>query len=258
MSGAAASRWVPGRRAGRPQLRLLCFPYAGGGASVFRPWAALLPPWVELCAVQLPGRENRVAEPLRRRLPALVVEAADGLLPLLDPPFALFGHSLGAVLAFELCRVFRRAGWPLPERLFVSAHVAPQRAYLRRRLHHLPDAELLRELRGYRGTPDAVLDSAELVRLLLPVVRADFELLDTYSYVPEPPLDVPISAFGAVDDVEIRLEDVAAWREQTSAEFTLREFSGGHLFLQTAPGDLVTALCEDLEAVVTAMPPQLF
>jgi medium-chain acyl-[acyl-carrier-protein] hydrolase len=255
----APGGWVArSTSAGSGEVRLFCFPYAGAGASVFRSWQRLLPPWLELCAVQLPGRENRRAEPLRHRLADLVLAMAQGLEPLLDPPFAFFGHSLGALLAFELCRTLRRAGWPSPAHLFVSAHTAPQLAYLRRQLYHLPDPELVQELRRYDGTAQAVLDDVELVTMLLPVLRADFELLDTYSYAPEPPLDVPISAFAAPGDPEVRVVDIGAWKEQTSGPFSLRTFAGGHLFMQTAGEELVAALGSDLEGVVSAMPPQLF
>jgi surfactin synthase thioesterase subunit len=254
----AGNRWVLRHTAPQAIVRLFCFPYAGAGASAFRSWAALLPPWVELSAVQLPGRENRVGEPPRRRLTDLVREACEALAPLLDPPYAFFGHSLGALVAFELCRAFRRAGWPLPDLLFVSAHAAPQLAYLRRLLSHLPDPELLHELRRYDGTPEAVFENAELVKLLLPVVRADFELLDTYSYAAEPPFEFPICAFAALDDPEVRFPDVEAWRKQTTSGFAMRQYLGGHLFLQQAAADVVDAICTELEPVASAMPPQFF
>lgn len=259
VAAATGTPWVVRHlTAGSPTLRLFCFAYAGSGASAFRSWAALLPPWIELCAVQLPGRENRIGEPLRHRLADLVIEAADGMASLLEPPFAFFGHSLGALLAFELCRTFRRAGGPLPERLLVSAHVAPQLAYMRRLLYKLPDPELLQELRRYDGTPEAVFANAELVQLLLPVVRADFELLDTYTYTAEPPFEFPISAFAALDDTEVRFQDVESWLNQTLGTFTFRQFPGGHLFLQTAARDLVEDVCSDLRPLASAVPPQMF
>jgi medium-chain acyl-[acyl-carrier-protein] hydrolase len=258
-AAATGSPWVVRHlTAGKPALRLFCFAYAGAGASAFRSWAALLAPWIELCAVQLPGRESRIREPLHHRLAELVIEAADGMESLLEPPFAFFGHSLGALLAFELCRTFRREGRPLPERLLVSAHAPPQLAHLRRLLYKLPDQELLQELRRYDGTPEAVLGNAELVQLLLPVVRADFELLDTYTYAAEPPFEFPISAFAALDDPEVRSQDVESWVKQTLGSFTFRQFPGGHLFLQTAARELVEDVCSDLRPLASAVPPQLF
>ena len=257
-AAATGNRWVLRYPAPEASVRLFCFPYAGAGASVFRSWAALLPPWVELCAVQLPGRETRVAEPPRRRLDDLVREASAALAPLLDPPYAFFGHSLGALLAFEVCRAFRQAGWPLPQQLLVSAHAAPQLAYLRRLLSRLPDPQLLQELRRYQGTPEAVLQNAELMRLLLPVVRADFELLDTYAYSPEPALEIPICAFAALDDTEVRFADVAAWREQTVTTFGLRQYLGGHLFLLRSAADVVNAVCNELGPLAGGIPAQYF
>ena len=240
----------PNRRA---HLRLFCFPYAGGGISIFRTWPDSLPPGVEVYLVQLPGRESRMRETPFTQLSPLLQALAQGLWPYLDMPFAFLGHSLGALVSFELARQLRRQNDPGPAHLFVSGHCAPQVPSRYPPLHQLPESEFLAELCHLKGTPEAVLQNAELMQLLLPVLRADFAIDETYVYTPAEPLDCPISAFGGWQDDRVSRDDLAAWRDQTRSSFTLRMFPGDHFFLHSSRTSLLRALSQDLTQLLSRM-----
>jgi len=233
------------------RLRLFCVAYAGGGSSVFRGWDGCLPSSVQLCPVQLPGRESRLADPPYTRLPLLLPALADGLSPALDKPFALFGHSMGALVAFEFARYLRRNRMPEPTRLFVSGHRAPHLPYPRPYVHQLSDDRLLDELRRFRGTPEALLENAELMELILPAIRADFAICETYDYLAESPLEVSITAFGGLDDSDASPDDLSLWHTQTRARFRLRLFPGSHFFLHTAQASLLDVLSRELEELLS-------
>ena len=234
----------------RPQpsasLRLFCFPYAGGTSLIYRSWAESLPPQVEVCPVQLPGRGERLRERPYTRVGPLVEAVAGNLVTHLDKPFAFFGHSMGAIIAFELARHLRRTRGLQPAHLFISGRRAPQLPESDRITYNLPEAELIEELRLLSGTPPEVLAHPELMRLMLPVLRADFELLQTWEYRPEPPLDCPITVCGGLEDREVSREKLSAWREQTTKAFNLRMFSGDHFFLHTARPQLLQMLAAEL------------
>jgi len=224
--------WFPNRKP-NPQahLRLFCFPYAGGGASIFRLWAKELPSEIEVCPVQLPGRESRLREPPFKQLSPLIEALMEVLLPYLDRPFAFFGYSMGALISFELTRQLRRQSFPIPSHLFIACRRAPQIPYPKPFTYQLPEAEFLEDLRLKGGTPEAVLQNPELIKLLLPIVRADLAINDTYSYTTEPPLDCPISVLGTSEDQEVNPEQLDAWREQTTNAFSIQMFQGNHFFL---------------------------
>jgi medium-chain acyl-[acyl-carrier-protein] hydrolase len=240
-------RPLPGR------VRLFCLPYAGGSASAYRAWEDGLPADLEASPVQLPGRGARFREPSFRRLGELVPALADGLAPLLDRPFALFGHSMGAVVAFELVRELRRRGAPAPVLLAVSGRQAPRRPEPEPPFAHLPDAEFLEEVRRrYDGIPPEVLAERELLHLLLPALRADVEALEGYVYRADAPLACAISCFGGEDDPHVTVADLEAWRDETSARVTVRRFPGGHFFVESARGEVLGALAGDLARCTTA------
>lgn len=247
LSAAFRSSRIDMDRAGpRTRLRLFCFPYAGGGAAVYRGWSAYLPPEVQLCAVHLPGRGNRFGEPAVSSAGVLVETLAADLGPYFDLPFAFFGHSMGALVGFELTRHLRDRGLPLPEHLLVSGRRAPQRPNEKRPLHALPEDEFLHELRELDGTPEEILREPELMELFSPILRADFQLCETYAFVPGEPLEVPITAFGGLEDRDVTRDDLLAWREHTRGGFRLRMFPGGHFFLHAARQSLVHAVAEEL------------
>jgi medium-chain acyl-[acyl-carrier-protein] hydrolase len=233
------------------QLRLFCFPYAGGGTLAFRGWAENLPAGVEICPVQLPGREHRMREPALTSIPVIVEAAAEALAPHLDKPFAFFGHSMGALISFDLARTLRDRHGITPVRLFVSGCRAPHLKRKRPPTYNLSEAEFVHELRSLNGTPRELLDSPDLMRLLLPLLRADFEASETYAYVPGAPLDCPIHAFGGTDDPEVDRREIREWCEQTVAEFSLKMFPGDHFFLHSARPLLLDALAQQLRQIVT-------
>jgi len=243
----AFDSWIAFRKPNpQARLRLFCFPYAGTGASIFRTWSEGLPADVEVCPVQFPGRGTRLKETPFTELLPLVQALAQALVPLLDKPFAFFGHSLGALVSFELARQLRRQAGVQPVRLFVSADRAPQIPQRDRPIHALPDSEFLVELRRLNGIPEKVLEDVELMQVMLPVLRADFAVYETYVYSVEAPLNCPISIFGGLRDHRVSRDDLEAWRDQTSVSFSLQMFPGDHFFLNTTQPLLLQVLSEEL------------
>ena len=233
------------------QLRLFCFPYAGGGASLFRQWSALFPPEVEVYAVQLPGREDRQREEAFTAVPALIAALSQNLEPLLDRPFAFFGHSLGGLLSFELTRCLRRQSGLLPLRLFIAACRAPQSLELSFPIAGLPDAEFLAQVQlRYGGLPRVVLDEPELLQLVLKVLRSDLKALESYHYLLEPPLACAISVFGGADDPVVSLEELENWQLQTRQDLQLTSLPGGHFFLNSARPQIIRGIVATLAPVL--------
>ncbi len=230
----------------KASVRLFCFPYAGGTALVFRSWAQKFPPSVEVVAIQLPGRATRMKEPPISKLTDLIEPVASALAPLLDKPFAFFGHSMGALISFETARFFRREGRTLPGHMFVSGRSAPQLERTHAPLYNLPKDELMAELQQLEGTPREVLDHPELMDLMLPILRADFSICDTYEYTEEAPLGCPITAFGGLQDVDVSRRRIEPWREQTSSTFTLRMVPGNHFFIHSNETLLLNLLATQL------------
>ncbi len=239
------SAWIVRKPRPRAKVRLFCFPYAGGGASIYRAWPDALP-HLDVCALQPPGRETRMREAPLTRLDPLVDSAVEAILPLLDQPFAFFGYSLGAYVAFEAARRLRARGAPTPVRLFLAACPAPQIARRKPPIHELPEAELIQEIKSYAGTPAEVLEHEELMALLLPLLRADFGVFETYAPRAEAPLDVPLSILGGLTDEDATRADLDAWREHTTSAFVLRMFPGNHFFLNTERTRLLTSILQDL------------
>jgi medium-chain acyl-[acyl-carrier-protein] hydrolase len=250
MTGGTISAWL---RCSQPnpqaRLRLFCFPYAGGNASIFRAWPAALPPEVEVWAIELPGRGDRFKEPALTRLSPLLQSLRVALRPCLTLPFALVGHSMGALLAYELTRQLRQEGEPLPHHLFVSGWHAPHLPEQRPPIHQLPKAAFVKELLDFNGTPAGVLEHAELRELFIPILRADFAITETYLYTHETPFDCPISAFGGLQDHTVSREELAAWRQQTGGNFTLRLLPGDHFFINSARSMLLQAISQDLRQI---------
>ena len=229
-----------------PKLRLFCFPYAGGGASLFRLWQEHLPREIEVCPVQLPGRESRIKEPLFEELDPLLEILSEVLLPTLGTPFAFFGHSLGALIAFELSRRLRKMNNLMPAQIIVAACPAPHLPETHSPIHELPREEFIRSLREMDGTPEAVFMDPELIDFFLPLLRADFKIYETYQYQPEEPLSCPISAYGGLRDESVTPDATQAWETQTSASFVRRMFPGNHYFLKENNSYLFKAILDDL------------
>jgi medium-chain acyl-[acyl-carrier-protein] hydrolase len=205
-----------------------------------------LPADVEVCPIQFPGRGTRLTEPPFSQLSQLVEALTETLLPLLDKPFALFGHSLGSLVIFELARRLRAIHQLRPLRLFVSAGPAPQIPHRGTPIHGLPEKEFAAELNRLNGTPAELLNHDELMEIVLPSLRADFALYESYQYSSGPPLNCPISTFGGLSDQKVSHSDLEAWREQTSLSFSIRMFPGDHFFLKTTQPLLLRAISQEL------------
>jgi len=247
--------WVFGVRPNaQARLRLFCFPHAGGGASFFRSWIGTLPPDIEVCPVQLPGRENRLKERPFNQYTLLIQTLAQALRPYLTIPFAFFGHSMGALVSFGLARQLRQQNDPLPMHLFVSAYRAPQIPNTEPPLHLLPEPEFVKTLLGFNGTKQEVLENDELREFLLPILRADFAVCETYNHVAGEPLACPITVFGGLHDKRVKRDALAAWQEQTSGRFMLRMLPGDHFFLQDMRVPLLRLIAQDLMQRTTSYP----
>jgi medium-chain acyl-[acyl-carrier-protein] hydrolase len=258
MSDSKPTRWLAYyKRNPAAVVRLFCFPYAGGGAQVFIHWSDLerqqrngMGSVIDICPVQLPGREGRITELPFTSVSAIASEAASALLPFLDIPFAFFGHSLGAVIAYEVTQQLRSAGKPQPGLLFVSARRAPQVPYRGATTWHLPDADFRNRLRQLDGTPEAVLENDELMELMFPVLRADFQCDEMYSHSHAHELiDCPIVAFGGARDRETLSSDLVAWAGVTRGGFHVqRVFDAGHFYIHSHASEIVTEVAHVLRS----------
>jgi medium-chain acyl-[acyl-carrier-protein] hydrolase len=248
---AAKSPWivttVPNPAA---RLRLIGVPYAGSGASAFAMWPRALPADVEMCAVQMPGREARLGEPPLTRWDDVIDRLAEALLPWTQQgPFALFGHSLGAMVAFEIARRWRRDRRPGPDHLFVSGCRAPHLPLDDPPTHTLPHEKFVHAVRRLRGTPEEVLDCADLLDTFLPALRADFTLWETYVYRDDEPLGVPISAYGGIEDEHADASTLQAWRAQTTSAFRQVMFPGSHFFVNADRAAVLAELARELRTI---------
>ncbi len=245
----AASRWLLRFHAAQqPGLRLFCFPYAGGSASVFRGWGAAIDPRVDVVALQLPGRGMRLDEApavdfalLVERVMDAIVEDAGALR------FAFFGHSMGALLMFEVARRLQARGARLPECLFASGRQAPHLAPQRRRDAAMSDADFVDELRRLEGTPREILDNPELLAILMPAIRGDFALLEHWRFAASPPLDMPLFALAGRGDAHVAVDSVAAWSQWTRGHFELLTYAGGHFFVHEHERKVVRDVSERLD-----------
>lgn len=233
-------------------LRLFCFPYAGGGVTAFRTWPDYLPHNVEVQTLEMPGREAQLRLPGFVRIEPLVAAIGDAIKDYMDPPFVFFGHSMGALVSFEVARLLRREDATQPRALFVSGRRPPQLP-IEPPTYNLPEDEFIEELRTMGGTPEEVLSHPELLTLLLPTLRSDFELCQTYSYTEAPPFNFPITAFGGLNDQFVPREEMDKWREQTTGPFQLRMFPGDHFFLHSSQALLLQMLSRDLVHVISTL-----
>ncbi|GJM39774.1 MAG: hypothetical protein DHS20C20_00560 [Ardenticatenaceae bacterium] len=226
-------------------LRLFCLPHAGGGAGAYRTWVDELAPEIEVLPVQLPGRETRFLERPYESIESLLDALVEEIRPLLNKPFAFFGHSLGALVGFELARRLRNEGC-FPERIFVSGYGAPHLPVKLPPMHHLDDVAFANALRELDTVPTAVLDNDELFALLLPMLRADFSVYEQYQFLQDVPLACPITMLGGEADPLVPSENLAAWSAHTTQPGGMHLFSGDHFYLQgeeTAVLQLIRQTC---------------
>lgn len=201
----------------RAAFRLFCFPYAGGGASIFRQWPENLPEIIEVCAIQYPGRENRISETPIDNLQVIVTKVFNILLPWMDIPYAFFGHSLGAKIAFEIAKKLSMESGYQPACLFVSGCRAPHIS-AKQQIYNLEKNEFINSLRRYAGTPESVLQDRELMNIFLPMLRADFMLDEKFNSNPGEKVEFPIYAFAGDNDEIAPLHEVEEWRQLTKAQ----------------------------------------
>src|SRR5215471_2589470 len=250
-TNANLNRWIVQPKP-NPQaaLRMFCFPFAGGSAQNFRTWHESLPANIEVCPVQLPGRETRMREEPFSSVVPMTDALASAIRSYLDKPFVLFGHSMGAVIAFELARKLRRDHNILPECLIVSARIAPHVPIPRPPINKLPQEQFVEGLKRLDGTPKEVLEDKGLMKLIMPLLRADLAVHEEYAYTPEPPLKCDILAFGGLHDPEASREGVAGWRNHTEGKFLSRMVPGGHFYIQAAQSLFLRLLSSELYQVI--------
>lgn len=246
------NRWIADKNADG-EVRLFCFAHAGGGSSFFRPWMKPLAPEIAVTPVVLPGREARWREPAYTSMELLIEPLCDAVMPFIDRPFALFGHSMGAVVAYEVARqlTFNPLGPPIC--LFVSARRAPHLSAQRPPIYNLPTDQFLAQIEQLNGTSSSILRESALLQALLPSLRADFELNDTYSPLLKARLSLPISAFVGGCDQLVGAGEMRRWGELTTGEFSLRIFDGDHFYLAGDRPDVLAAIRQDIRRAAQRM-----
>jgi surfactin synthase thioesterase subunit len=230
-------------------IRLICLPYAGGGTASYHRWRPLVPPEIDLLPLALPGHDGRLNEPLHTDLKLLADSLAEELSRhALDRPFVLLGHSMGALLVHEIARSLRQRGRAMPRLLVLSGCRPPHTIVVREPIHGLPDDEFFAVLQErYGGIPPVVRDNAELRKLLLPALRADFQMIETYKCLDEAPLDVPMLVLGGTEDTAVSASHLMEWRRYGAQECNVRLLPGGHFFLFASGGAGVSPSAERRE-----------
>ncbi len=232
------------------RLRLFCFPYAGGASTAYREWPHAVLHDVEVVLVELPGRGRKIREPLHTRMEPLIQELAEVIEPQLTQPFAFFGHSMGALIAFELTHYVHQRWGYMPQKLYLSGREAPHVPDPREAFHLLPDHELINKLKTLNGTPREVLENKELMELMLPIIRADFAVCENYQYTPREPLPCPITVFGGKHDNNVPIEGLQEWQRHTSSHFQLHVLPGDHFFIHQSKETLFYLLNNDLASLI--------
>ncbi|MGW4562111.1 thioesterase II family protein [Streptomyces sp. NPDC004561] len=238
--------WLPFGTRPEAGIRLLCLPHAGAGATTYRSWGQGLPPDIAACPVQPPGRERRRGEEPFASVEPLAKELAGVIADSVRAPYALFGHSTGALCAFETVRELRRIDGPLPVHLFVSGRCAPQTPLVRHDLAGMDPAELADLLRRLGGTPEEVLAEPDLLALLQPLLAADFSVNEGYAHAVEPPLDLPVTAFAGIDDRGADVSATEPWAVHTAREFVLHALPGGHFAIFESAAAVHSGIAEAL------------
>lgn len=249
-----ASRWFSVLNERRnASVRMFCFPYAGGGANLYRPWQRDLHADVEVVAVQPPGRGTRMQEPPIRSVQAMVDAIVPDIIPLMDRPCIFFGYSMGGAIAFEVGRALQRMGRSRLELFIAAARRGPTRLPLRPPIHDLPQDEFIERLRTYGATPTEVLENADLLSFILPTIRADFSLSETYRYEDNGLLRCRSLVLGSKSDPYVPWDDLLAWQEAIADECSVREIGEGHFFIHSHADSLAAEVRSAIDALLVAL-----
>lgn len=244
------NKWIkPIQTSKKALFRLYCFPYAGSGASIFKKWSGLFPKEIEVLAVQLPGREDRLLEEPYKNLSILINDLKENIN--LSKPVGFFGHSMGALIAYELTKVMSEQ-IKSPDILFLSGCPSPTKDenYKNKKIYESNEATLIEELRLLNGTPPELLETPELLKLYIPILRADFSICDTYVYQNNYSLDCPLSVFGGTNDPRVSYSDLLAWERMCSGSFNFKIFDGDHFFIKDNYRELVECIICDVLKII--------
>ncbi|WP_434339740.1 thioesterase II family protein [Motilimonas cestriensis] len=233
-----------------PRLRLFCLSYAGGSSTTYLQFADELPNDVELVAVQLPGRGMRLSEASYTNLSQLVVDLSSQMKPLLKVPYVIMGHSFGSRLGYELVQYFRQQQWPLPVHFIASGSKAPHYKNTDSPIHQLAEAAFIEKLESFGGTPDEILNNADFMEMLLPMLRADFAMVENHQSDIKPALDCGLSVFGGVNDEGVPQDKLLDWQLHFSGKVNEIMFDGGHFFIESHKSLVIKAVHEKLEALL--------
>jgi medium-chain acyl-[acyl-carrier-protein] hydrolase len=250
MNKTAKAWFQSGEAREQADLKIFCFPYAGGTSLVFKKWADLLPSTVQVLAAELPGRGARLHEPPFVSLPTLIDDLTEVVWPLLDRPVAFFGHSMGAIIAFELARSLRGRYGREPQALFVAGRRAPQVPNSEPITHNLPKDEFMKALIDLDGTPKEVIEHDELMEMMIPLLRADFQLIQTYEFIADAPLRCPITVYGGLRDSHVTRDMLLPWKDLTRSKFALHMLPGDHFFLRSSQSQLLGLLARELRECI--------
>jgi surfactin synthase thioesterase subunit len=235
------SLWLPYTKEIKPNAHLLfCFPYGGGNPVFYNNWEVYLPDHFQVCPVQLPGRGIRFSEPSYTNFRALVRDIVAAIQPhLMSNRFSFFGHSMGALVSFEVTRLLQSMSLPLPDNLFVSGYHAPHIPDPGRKIHHLPDDEFLDGIVEMNGLPEELVQNRDFLSVFLPALRADFTMCETYRYLPGNKLKCPIVALGGTGDPEAGEDHLKAWQTQTVSDFSLHMLKGDHFYIHQKEREII-------------------
>jgi len=243
------NRWFKNfKKTPNPKIKLFCFPHAGGNSDTFKHWAQYLPDWIELYSLQLPGRGSRFNEPCLDNMEIITDKLSENITTLIDKPFVFLGHSLGGSIAFELTKKLKQLNLNLPNRLFIVGRESP-RVPPKNAKYTASDSEIIEYLKLLSGTNNAVFHTNDLIKLLLPMIRCDLKLAETYHYYckHKSPVTCPINVFWGTDDVGLKIQDVEDWNKETTSTCHIDQFEGHHFFLHETPKIVIEKMLAYIE-----------